>query len=88
MSDDWRVDSHDKEIKELRDKLREAKTEVWNDIRGVKEELRKELGEAKDRIRALENRPYEWFVRVMPVIIGIMAGAYVALLIAGVIHKH
>lgn len=66
MSEDWRVDSHDRQIEKITDDLREA----------------------NDKIRALEQRPLDWLAKVMPVIAALLLGACLALVIAGVIHKH
>jgi hypothetical protein len=92
MSEDWRVDSHDRKITQLQDKLREARTEFWNDLREAKNELRTEmrteLHETNNKIRALEDRPSEWLVKVMPVIVALLLGACIALLATGVLHKH
>lgn len=99
MTTDWRVDSHDRQIGNLKDDLREAKGKCWNDLCGAKaelrkefsgacQELRKELRGANDKIWALERRPLDWVAKAMPVIAALLLGAYIALVIAGVIHRH
>jgi hypothetical protein len=88
MSEDWRVDSHDKAIEKLKDDLREAKSECWKGLREQKTELRKDLEKVEKKIWALEDRPIDWLLKAMPVILAALLGAYLALVIAGVIHKH
>jgi predicted RNase H-like nuclease (RuvC/YqgF family) len=43
MTDDWRVDTHDKEIERLKDDLLETKEKLRDDLRKTNQELRKDL---------------------------------------------
>lgn len=77
MSEDWRVDSHDKEIKQL-----------TGDLYGTKEELRTELREANEKISKLERRPSERATNIKAAIGDYVRGGLIGFLIVAVASKY
>jgi hypothetical protein len=73
MSEDWRVDSHDKEIKQLKDDLCETK-EV--------------LREAKEKIWRLERRASAWVGNIKAALLGIVQGGLIAALFIAIASNH
>ncbi|MGN6254944.1 MAG: hypothetical protein ACTHO8_08195 [Solirubrobacterales bacterium] len=67
MTEDWRVDSHDREIEKLKDDLFKANEKIY---------------QVNEKIRVLEARPGEWLTKAMILLVWILVAVEIAVAIA------